>query len=351
MTIQYLWRTILVVACTFAASFGPVYAQDILKAEPTASRAEWAPLGMAHGRDFSTSDVTKIVVLGSGVPTGNPSHGGISIAVVVNDTPYLFDCGPGILRSANAATPMFGGQFDALTSKNLTKLFFTHLHFDHTEGLASFILSPWTQGRSEPPQVYGPPGTENLVETVKRAYQKTIHVNMFGLEPVNPTGWRATGHDVLPGGTIYQDDNITVNAIQNHHGTWDYSYAYRIVTRNPDGQQDRSILISGDTSPFEGWEEAYAGVDILIHEAYSYDPKNSKYDARAPVAVNYMRSFHTSTRELADVLKKARPKVAIVYHYIQFTPLDKRDEDRPVKEIKNFGYDGIVILAQDQDIY
>ena len=57
-------------------------AQEIIKDKPTPSRAEWAPLGWAYGQDYSTSDVTKVVVIGSGTPAADPRHGGISVAVV-----------------------------------------------------------------------------------------------------------------------------------------------------------------------------------------------------------------------------------------------------------------------------
>src|SRR5271165_7418162 len=92
-------------------------AQQIIKDKPTPSRAEGAPLGYAYGRDYSTSDVTKVVVIGSGTPAADPRHSGIS--------------------------PAYGGKIAALEPKMLTRLFLTHLHFDHTEGLAEFMLSPW----------------------------------------------------------------------------------------------------------------------------------------------------------------------------------------------------------------
>jgi len=86
--------------------------------------------------------------------------------------------------------------------------------------------------------------------------------------------------------------------------TWDYTYAYRVVTSKPDGSIDQTIVLSGDTSLYDGMEEVYAGADILLHEAYSYDPKTNPYDAKAPITVSYMNAFHTSTEQLAGVLKK-----------------------------------------------
>ena len=129
------------------------------------------------------------------------------------------------------------------------------------------------------------------------------------------------------------------------------TYAYRVVTYKPDGTVDRTIVFSGDTSLFDGMEEVYAGADILFHEAYSFDPKTNPYDAKAPVSVSYMNAFHTSTEQLAGVLKKVNPKVTVLYHYVTFTPANATDQERGVKEIKKFGYNGVVIQSQDADIF
>ena len=85
--------------------FHTATAEEIISAKPTPSRAEWAPLGYAYGRDYSTSDVTKVVVIGSGTPAADPRHGGISVAVVVNGEPYIIDCGPGFWRNSQVSTP------------------------------------------------------------------------------------------------------------------------------------------------------------------------------------------------------------------------------------------------------
>ena len=114
---------------------------------------------------------------------------------------------------------------------------------------------------------------------------------------------------------------------------------------------DRTIVLSGDTSLFDRMEEDYAGADILFHEAYSFDPKTNPYDAKAPVSVSYMNAFHTSTEQLAGVLKKVNPKVTVLYHYVTFTPWNATDQERGVKEIKSFGYNGLVVQSQDADIF
>ena len=39
---------------------------------------------------------TKVVLLGTGTPNPDPEHSGNSIAIIVNNTPYIIDFGPGL---------------------------------------------------------------------------------------------------------------------------------------------------------------------------------------------------------------------------------------------------------------
>ena len=61
------------------------------------------------------------------------------------------------------------------------------------------------------------------------------HLQMFGLELLNNTGYRLAPKDVLPG-EVYKDKNVQITAFMNHHGSWDYSYAYRVVIVLPRGR-------------------------------------------------------------------------------------------------------------------
>ena len=131
---------------------------------------------------------------------------------------------------------------------------------------------------------------QDMVDHLMQAYAKDIYIQMFGLERTNATGWKWLAKEVLPG-EVYKDGNVRITAYQNHHGSWDYSYAYRVVTYKPDGTVDRTIVFSGDTSLFDDMEKDYAGADILFHEAYSFDPKTNPYDAKAPVSVSYMNAL------------------------------------------------------------
>jgi hypothetical protein len=43
--------------------------------------------------------------------------------------------------------------------------------------------------------------------------------------------------------------------------------------------------------------------------------------------------------------------VTVIWHYVTFTPANATDQERAVKEIKQFGYNGAVVQAQDADIF
>lgn len=313
-----------------------------LATNPAPSRASWAPLGHAYGKNYSTSTITKIVMLGTGTPTPDPRHDGIAVAVIVNDKTYLFDAGPGIWRSSAAMTPAWGGPFKALEADQLNLLFLTHLHADHTEGLPSFLLSPWGHARRNQPEIYGPPGTLNMVDNINRAFEKTIGIELFSLQHLSPAGWKAKVHEIMPG-QVYQDNNVKIEAFENNHGTWDYTYGYRITT------PDRVIVLSGDTAPYEDMVKNYKGADILIHEGYSLEGFNDLKFVNKP----YMETFHTSTKQLAGILKKVNPTVTVLYHFKQFIlPSNPTYNDSlGVSEIQKYGYKGQVIQSQDGDVY
>ena len=63
-------------------------------------------------RDFSTSDITKLIILGSGNPNPSPDQSGCALALLVNQTPYIVDFGPGLIRKAAALSPRYGGPLE-----------------------------------------------------------------------------------------------------------------------------------------------------------------------------------------------------------------------------------------------
>jgi len=287
-------------------------------------------------RDFSDSETTKIVMLGTGNPNPNPLRSGSCIAVVVNDTPYIFDFGPGLIRQAAAMSPRYGGTVKGLDVKNIKMAFLTHLHSDHTTGYPDLILTPWVMGRDEPLEVYGPEGIVEMTEHILEAYQEDIKYRLYGQEPANNMGWRVNSHEIMKEDTVYLDDNIIVEAFPVHHGTWPDAWGFRLTT------PDKVIVISGDSSPSDKLIEYASNADILIHEVYS----KIKCNLRNEFWQTYHSQNHTSTIELADIANKTQPGIIILYHVLSWG----QTNDELIEEISAH-YKGKVVVGEDLDIY
>jgi ribonuclease BN (tRNA processing enzyme) len=272
---------------------------------------------------------TKVILLGTGTPNAEPDRSGSSVAIIVDEKPYLIDFGPGVVRQANAAVESGVGE---LAVANIKHVFATHLHSDHTAGYPDLILTPWVLERDEPLEVYGPKGIKDMTEHILAAYKQDIDIRLSGLEPANEHGWQVNVHEIEPG-TIYKDSAVTVEAFPVRHGSWP-AYGYKFIT------PDKTIVISGDTAPCESINKAAVGCDILIHEVYS----KTKFETRPTVWKKYHSSVHTSSVELAELASTAKPGLLVLYHQLYWGASD----DELMREIAD-RYDGEVVSGKDLD--
>lgn len=279
---------------------------------------------------------TQVVILGTGTPIPNPDRSGPSVAVVVNNSAYVVDFGPGVVRRAAAAAR--DKRIDALRPANLKIAFATHLHSDHTAGLADLFLTPAVIGRGAPLELYGPPGLAEMANHIKAAYRKDIELRIHGLEHGNALAYQLDVHEVKPG-IVFKDANVTVTAFPVPHGSWDYSYGYRFDTA------DRSIVISGDTGPTDNVAKACHGCDLMLHEVYSL----KWFHQQTKAEQKYHSAFHTSTAELASLASRGKPKQLVLYHQL-FLLTDDVDQQL-LEEINKASYAGRVASAHDLDVF
>jgi ribonuclease BN (tRNA processing enzyme) len=275
---------------------------------------------------------TRVVLLGTGTPNADSDRSGPAVAIVVNNTPYLVDFGPGVVRRASAA---FAANFKGLSVIDLKCIFVTHLHSDHTAGYPDLIFTPWVLGRSKPLEVYGPKGIRDMTEHILAAYEQDINIRVNGMEAIHNEGYKVKAHEIEPG-LVYEDGNVIVEAFRVKHGTWPLALGYKFKTR------DRTIVISGDTCPTESVVEQCAGCDVLIHEVYSA----AGAKRRSPFWQQYHKGSHTSSYELAEIASRAKPKLLILYHQLFWGV----SEEELVLEIKQ-RYDGEVSSGKDLEVY
>lgn len=295
---------------------------------------------------------TKVVLLGTGTPNAEPDQQGPASAVIVDEQAYLVDFGPGVVRQCSRA--YFKG-IDALRPSRLDLAFCTHLHSDHTLGLADLIFTPWVLERTAPLRLFGPEGLREMTEHLTAAYRADLDMRLNGSEPANPSGYQTRVTEIPAGqedcGIIYTDDRVQVEAFTVDHGRLQ-SLGYRFVTRD-----HKVIVFSGDTRPLPIVAEKAAGCDLLVHEVeYTAGLKN-----RTGQWQIYHRQVHTLSTDLASILKQARPGLCVTNHRIYHMEIQDNTKNLAgemawrneaiLQEIREAGYDGPVVNGQDLDIF
>ena len=285
----------------------------------------------------------KLVLLGTGTPNACPDNSGPCSAIIAGNQAYLVDFGPGVVRQATKA---YHRGIDALRPDRLSIAFCTHLHTDHTAGLPDLLYTPWVLEREKPLRLIGPEGLADMAGYIEKAYAKDIDMRLFGD--------KSEVTELKPGianyGTVYEDENIRVNAFTVKHGQLQ-ALAYRFES------EDRVIVISGDTAPTEIMVEKARGADILLHEC--------EYTAgladRSKEWQIYHRNVHTMSTDLARIAMQAKPKLLVtthrIYHMnIQDNTIDLAHEmeirnQKILQEIRDAGYDGKTVNGEDLDVY
>ncbi len=288
-------------------------------------------LGFGQKPEAPALSRTRVVLLGTGNPAPNPDRSGPATAIIVNDTAYLVDFGPGVVRRAEAVA--VSRSIKALEPTKLRVAFVTHLHSDHTVGYPDLIFTPWTVGRRVPLEIYGPTGLKAMTEHILEAYRVDIETrtNPDGNQRTFPGGHKVNAHEIKAG-VVYKDENVTVSAFATKHAM--ESYGYRFET------PDRTIVISGDTNPTQATIDACHGCDVLIHEAHT-----PAWLATRPESFQkFSAKYHTTTLELAELAREAKPQLLVLYHYSSLSPEELFDD-------MFAHYPGHFVIGRDLDVY
>ena len=275
---------------------------------------------------------TKLILLGTGTPTLAPGTAQSAAVVMVDDTPYVIDCGSGILQRLAEARAM---GFAALVHEKLTRLFITHLHPDHTLGLPSFIIAEWVKQRRDTVQIWGPRGIAPMAHGVLDLYRIGIEEHLYrGSVPLEPIHLDVTEYQA---GIVYQDELVQVEAFRVDHGSLE---AYGLKFTTP----DKTIVFSGDTCAVPIMIEQAKGCDILVHEVYC----EAGMVAKPQLWRDYFARVHTPGKALGEIASQAQPKQLILTHQMMY---GSTQPDDLIREIRVGGYMGEVVYGYDLDVF
>ena len=254
-------------------------------------------------------------LLGTGTPVPAADRFGSAILVEAGGQLLLFDCGRGAAIRLHQIRP------SAVAS--VQTVFLTHLHSDHVVGLPDVWLTGWVLGRSKPLRVVGPDGTAGMTLHLAQAYAADLHARQHPAEGLLSRGAELHGVVVQPG-LVYEEGDVRVTAFLVDHGHVGPAFGYRVE------RAGRSTVISGDTKFSESLIAAAAGADVVLHAAWLPESRNSTPPERRSIA---------SAEDAGRVFARLRPKLAVVYHYMQESGIEDG--------VRRF-YDGPLIVARDR---
>jgi ribonuclease Z len=255
----------------------------------------------------------------------------------------LFDCGEGTQRQLLRSVGLL----------DLDSVFITHFHADHWLGLPGMLKSFALRERTEPLNVYGPPGLREVMGVMRSVYGRLPYelgiVELQPAETVQRDGYVVAAIPVTHKGAVSFGYAIVEDARPGH---LDPGLAEQLGVRpGPDfgrlqrgetvngvraeqvlgpTREGRKIVLSGDTSPCETLAIAAYQADLLVHEATFVEEEVER--AR--------QTFHSTARQAAELARDADVRLLVLTHVSsRYAGGELRDEARAVFAATESGRD------------
>lgn len=264
----------------------------------------------------------EIVFLGTSGSMPSPKRNVPAIAIKRGGEIILMDCGEGTQRQF---------MLSKLSFMQVTKILLSHFHGDHFLGLPGLVMTMALNDRSDPLDIYGPPGT---IETVKAL----LKLNLF-----KPT-FETRVHDMDSGDAV-DCGEYTISVTPSNHqvptltfcleekerpGKFDLERAkelgipegplYRKLqlgkairvgnrTIKPEmvvgpPRRGRKVVYTSDTRPNPDLASFAHGCDVLIHDSTvesSLEEQANEYG-------------HSSARQAAEIAKASAARFLFLTH-------------------------------------
>jgi ribonuclease BN (tRNA processing enzyme) len=246
---------------------------------------------------------TRLILLGTaGGPRPRASRFPSAQVILVDDTPYVVDCGNGVARQLVAAN---------VPLRSIRHVFITHHHSDHNADYGNLLLLAWAAGLQTPVDCWGPAPLAQMTAQFLALNSTDIDARIAdeGRVPLAPL---LRTHDLDRAGTVLDDGNVRITAALVDHPPLDRAFAYRFDA------PDRSIVISGDTRKSDALVRLAQGADVLVHEAMfpSAVDRLIANVTNAPRLKASIIGHHTSAEDVGKVAAAAGVKTLVLSHLV-----------------------------------
>lgn len=276
---------------------------------------------------------TRVILLGTkgGPRVGEAGRSNPATLVLINDVPYLVDCGYGASKQLITA----GVGLD-----RLRYLFITHHHSDHNLEFGTLIYNAWITGIPTHIDAYGPPGLTAMASDFFNYLKFDIDTRIVDEGRPDPRKL-VTTHEFSKPGTVLVNDDVKVSSCLVRHPPITQSYAYRFDAK------DRSVVISGDTAYAPELADFAKGADVLVHEIM-YLPGVEALVRRLPNAQRlreHLMAAHTLPEDVGKIAAQAGVKTLVLSHFVPGDDASITDEQWTEGVRKHFK--GRVIVGKD----
>lgn len=278
----------------------------------------------------------KTILLGTGTPAPSLKRQSSGYLFEVGRDLIVMDFGPGTLHRLleSGRRPI-----------DVTRAFFSHLHYDHCLDYAGLVLQRWDQGADRIPDldVYGPPPIAGMTDRlfgedgvygpdIRARIEHQSSVDVFEARGGTPPRKRpAPQVKELRPGDFVQGDGWKVTAGRAAHVQPQLEcLAFRLDCA------DGSVCYSGDGGKSEEMVELAKGCDMLIHMCHHYAGTEPTPAFRAAVG---------NHRDVAATAQRAGVKTLVLTHVL--AQIDQPGvRERIIQEIRQ-GFDGTVVWGED----
>ena len=296
---------------------------------------------------------TKFITLGTqGGPITSPTRGQPSNLLVVNGVNTLVDVGDGTAGRLSKLR---------LPTARIDNILISHLHFDHMAGLQGMLGLRFQTNSPKPLQVYGPPGTKELVDGLLASMKPSMEAGYGVPGQRSYTSDELVGvHEVRDGETFELEDMKVLVARNTHYsfapGSAEaekfQSLAFRFET------PDKTIAFTGDTGPSTDVERLASGADMLVAEMIDVDftieqvrriDPNLPEDRMKGMRI-HLSSHHLTPADLGSMAANAGVKELVVTHLVPGAAMTEEHFKKYGEEIAG-KYSGKVTFANDMDAF
>lgn len=247
---------------------------------------------------------TRVILLGTkgGPRVGEAGRSNPSTLLLINDVPYVVDCGYGVSRQLiNAGVAL----------NRLRYIFITHHHSDHNLEYGPLLYNAWITGLPAQVNAYGPPGLKNMTQDFFNYLKFDIETRIVDEGRPDPRK-QIVATEFDKAGVVLSNDDVKVTSFRVDHPPITQAYAYRFDAR------DRSVVISGDTAYVPQLADFAKGVDVLVHEVM-YLPGVEALVKRLPNASRlreHLMAAHTLPEDVGKIAAKAEVKTLVLSHFV-----------------------------------